>query len=146
MSQRVIEDAIVATIQLHADFDATNCYAYDKRALGKGLDRLVVVSYSQHRREGLTIQLDRRIWMFNVDVLVPWRGELAKLDERVGTETQKVVDILAKYPRLNGTANVQRTDMTLSAIPDIISHRKGTYRGRRHLLDALEIYDPQRAE
>ena len=146
MSQSVIEAAIVAVIKLHADFDDTNCYLYDRRALGKGLARLVVVTYNQLRRESISLQMERRVWTYNVDVLVPWRGELYELDTRVGTETQKVIDILAKYPRLNGTANVQRTDMTLSAIPDVISHRKGVYRGRRHTLDVLEIYDPQRAE
>ena len=146
MSQRVIEDAVAATIKLHADFDDTNCFVYDKRALGKGLDRLVIVAYAQHRRESISLQLERRVWTYNVDVLVPWRGELAELDTRVGTETQKVVDILAKYPRLNGTANIQRTDMSLSAIPDVITGRRGTYRGRRHTLEVREIYDPQRAE
>lgn len=146
MSQAVIEAAIVATIQIHADFDATNCYAYDKRALGKGLDRLVVVSYAQHRRGGLTLTIDQRTWTHNVDVFVPWRGELAELDSRVGAETQKVVDILAKYPRLNATAGVTRTDMILSAIPDVLTERRGTYRGRRHSLEVLETYDAQRAE
>jgi len=146
MSQRVIEDAVVAVIKLHDDFDDTNCFAYDKRALGKGLDRLVVVSFGQIRQESISLRMKRRVWSFNVDVLVPWRGELTELDTRVGTETQKVIDILAKYPRLNGTANVQRTDMTLSPTADVISHRKGAYRGRRHSLDVLEFYDPQRAE
>lgn len=146
MSQRTIEDAIAATIKLHADFDDTNCFVYDRRALGKGLARLVIVSYAQQRREALTIQLDRRVWSFNIDVLVPWRGQLTELDTRVGTETQKVIDILAQYPRLNGTANVQRTDLILSALPDVIQERKGVYRGRRHSLDVLETYNPQRAE
>jgi len=144
--QRTIEDAVVATIKLHADFDDTNCFAYDGRALGKGLPRLVRVSYASHRRQSLTLQVDRRIWSFNVDVLVPWRGQLAEMDERVGTETQKVIDTLAKYPRLNGTADVQRTDMTVSNTPDVLLERRGTYRGRRHVLDVLEVYDPQRAE
>lgn len=146
MSQATIEAGIVATIKLHADFDDTNCYLYDRRSLGKGLARLVVVSYFQHRREGLTLQVDRRIWTYNIDVLVPWRSMLTELDVRVGTETQKVVDILAQYPRLNGTANVQRTDLTLSATPDVITERKGAYRGRRHTLDVLEVYNPGRAE
>lgn len=144
--QRTIEDAIVATVKLHADFNDTNCYAYDRRALGKGLDRLVIVSYSIHRREALTIQIDRRLWSFNIDVLVPWRGQLAAMDELVGTEAQKVIDILAQYPRLNATADVQRVDMTASNTPDVLTERRGTYRGRRHNLDVLEVYDPQRAE
>lgn len=146
MSQATIEAGIIATIQLHADFDTTNCFLYDRRALGKGLERLVVVSYGQHRREELTIQLERRIWTYNVDVLVPWRGELTELDVRVGTETQKVIDTLATYPRLNGVANVSKTIMSLSSLPDVITERKTAYRGRRHTLDIYEIYNPGRAE
>jgi hypothetical protein len=146
--QRTIEDAIVSTIQLHADFDSTNCKANDRRILGKGLARVVVVHYNTHRRipGGLTLKLDQRIWSFNIDVLVPWRGQLAEMDERIGTETQKVIDTLAEYPRLNGTTDIQRTDLTLSNTPDILSEKKGGYRGRRHNLDVLEIYNPQRSE
>jgi len=145
-SQRTIEDAIVATVTLHADFNDNNVFIYDKRALGKGLSRLVIVSYSTHRREGLTLQIERRIWSFNVDVLVPWRGELADMDKSVGTETQKVIDTLAKYPRLNATTDIQRTDMTASNTTDVLTERKGSYRGRRHVLEVREIYNPSRAE
>jgi hypothetical protein len=146
MSQSAIETGIVGTIRLHADFDTTNCYLYDRRALGKGLARLVVISYANLRKEELTIQVERRIWTYSVDVLVPWRGELTELDTRVGTETQKVIDTLAEYPRLNATANVQKAIMTQSATADVISERKGVYRGRRHSLDVFEIYDPGRSE
>lgn len=144
--QRTIEDAIVATIILHADFDATNCYVYDRRSLGKGLSRLVVVSYSSHSRAGLTLQIDRRTWNFNVDIMVPWRGELAVMDKLVGTEAEKLVGILANYPRLNGTADIQRTDLTASNTPDVLTERRGFYRGRRHTLTVLEIYNPGRLE
>jgi len=146
MPQAIIEAAIVATIKLHADFDDTNCYLYDKRALGKGLARLVVVSYAQLRRESISLQIERRIWTYNVDVLVPWRGELEEMDIRVGTETQKVIDTLANYPRLNGTAGVHRTEMTLGALPDVLSQSRGRYRGRRHTLDVMEYFQPARGE
>lgn len=145
-SQRTIEDAIVATVKLHADFNNDNVFVYNKRALGKGLSRLVIVSYQIHRREALTLTIDRRIWSFNVDVLVPWRGQLAEMDKSVGTETQKVIDILAKYPRLNGTADIQRTNLIASNTPDVLTERKGFYRGRRHTLEVLEVYDPVRVE
>lgn len=146
MSQATIEAGIVGTIRLHADFDETNCYLYDRRALGKGLARLVVVSYANLRKEEVTIKTERRIWTYNVDVLVPWRGSLTELDTRVGTETQKVIDTLAAYPRLNGTENVQKAIMTQSPTADVISERKGVYRGRRHSLDVFEFYEPGRAE
>lgn len=146
MSQSAIEAGIVATIKLHADFDDTNCYIYDRRALGKGLARLAIVTYNNMTRESITLQSERRIWTYNIDVLVPWRGELYEMDQRVGTEAQKVIDTLAEYPRLNGTSGVQRTDMTLANTPDVITERKGGYRGRRHSLVVREIYTPARAE
>ena len=146
MSQATIEAGIIATITKHADFDTDNTKLYDRRPMGKGKPRVVVVSYAQHRREALTLTMERRTWTYNVDVMVPWRGDLALLDARVGTETQKLIDTLAKYPRLNGTANIQRTDMSLSSLPDLISERKGGYKGRRHSLEILETYNPARAE
>lgn len=146
MSQETIEAGIIATIILHADFDSDNTKLYDRRPMAKGKARVVVVSYAQHKREAITLQMERRTWSYNVDVLVPWRGDLTELDKRVGTETQKLIDILAKYPRLNGTANVQRTDMLLSVRPDLITEKKGGYKGRRHSLEILEIYDPVRVE
>jgi len=146
MTQATVEAGILATVKLHADFTAANTFLYDKRALGKGLARIVVISYSSHKSEELTLNIERRTWTYNVDVLVPWRGELTELDVRVGTETQKVVDTLAKYPRLNGAANILKTVLTVSSSPDVISQAKGVYRGRRHTLDVQEMFDPGRLE
>ena len=146
MSQATIEAGIIATIILHADFDADNTKLYDRRPMGKGKSRVVVVSYNTHRKEQLTLRMERRIWTYNVDVMVPWRGDLTELDKRVGVETQKVIDTLAKYPKLNAVAGVQRTDVTMANTPDLIQEKKGGYRGRRHFLDVLEIVDPGRLE
>ncbi len=146
MSQATIEAGIISTITQHADFDSDNTKLYDRRPTGKGKPRVVVVSYAQIRREPLTLQIERRIWTYNVDVMVPWRGDLFELDTRVGTETQKVIDTLAKYPKLNAVAGIQRTDLTLTNTPDIVQERKGGYRGRRHFLVVREIVDPGRLE
>ena len=146
MSQATIEAGIVATLITHADFSAANTKLYDRRTLGKGLARLVIVSYNQHRTEQLTLSMERWIWTYNIDVMVPWRGELTELDTRVGTETQKVVDTLAKYPKLGAVAGIQRTDLTLSNTPDLIQESKGGYRGRRHFLEIIEIVNPGRLE
>jgi len=146
MSQATIEAGIISTITQHADFDTDNTKLYDRRPMNKGKARVVVVSYNTHRKEQLTLQMERRTWTYNVDVMVPWRGDMTELDGRVGTETQKVIDTLAKYPKLNGVTGIQRTDVTLSNTPDIIQERKGGYRGRRHFLDVLEIVNPGRVE
>ena len=146
MSQATIEAGIIATVTKHADFDSDNTKLYDRRPMGKGKARVVVVSYNSHRKEQLTLRMERRIWTYNVDVMVPWRGDLTELDTRVGTETQKVIDTLAKYPKLDGVAGIQRTDVTMANTPDLIQERKGGYRGRRHFLEVREIVDPGRLE
>jgi hypothetical protein len=146
MSQATIEAGIIDTITQHADFDSDNTKLYDRRPMGKGKARVVVVSYNSHRKEQVTLKIERRIWIYNVDVMVPWRGDLTELDTRVGTETQKVIDTLAKYPKLNGVAGIQRTDVTLANTPDLIQEKKGGYRGKRHFLDVREIVDPGRVE
>jgi hypothetical protein len=146
MSQTVIEAGIITTIRKHADFDDTNCNLYDRRPMAKGLARVVVVSYDSVTSEQITIQMERRTWVYNVDVMVPWRGDLVELDTRVAVETQKVIDTLAAYPRLSATANVQRADLSAAARPDLIMERKGVYRGRRHTLNVLEIVNPGRTE
>ena len=146
MSQATIEAGIIDTITQHADFTSANTKMYDRRPIGKGLARVVVVTYNSHRKESVTLKLERRIWTYNVDVMVPWRGDLTELSTRVGTETQKVIDTLAKYPKLNGVSGVQRTDVVLTNMPDLIQERKGGYRGRRHFLNVLEIVDPGRLE
>jgi len=146
MSQATIEAGIIATIIKHADLDTDNTKLYDRRPMGKGKARVVVVSYNSHRKEQLTLQLERRIWTYNIDVMVPWRGDLTELDTRVGTETQKVIDTLAKYPKLNAVAGIQRTDVILTNTPDLIQQKKGGYRGRRHFLEVREIVDPVRLE
>ena len=146
MSQATIEAGIISTITQHADFDSNNTKLYDRRPMAKGKARVVVVSYNSHRKEQITLRIERRIWTYNVDVMVPWRGDLTELDTRVATETQKVIDTLAKYPKLNGVSGVQRTDVTLTNTPDLIQEKKGGYRGRRHFLEVREIIDPGRVE
>jgi len=146
MTQAAIEAGIIATIIKHDHFNADNTKLYDRRPMGKGKARVVVVSYNSHRKEQITLRLERRIWTYNVDVMIPWRGDLTELDKRVGVETQKVIDTLAAYPKLNGVAGVQRTDVTLANTPDLVQEKKGGYRGRRHFLEVREIVDPGRLE
>ena len=146
MSQATIEAGIITTITQHADFDSDNTKLYDRRPMGKGKARVVVVSYNSHRKEQITLRMERRIWTYSVDVMVPWRGDLVELDTRVGVETQKVIDTLAKYPKLNGLSGIQRTDVLMTNTPDLIQEKKGGYRGRRHFIEVREIVDPGRVE
>jgi hypothetical protein len=146
MSQTVIEAAIASVIQKHADFDTTNTKTNDRRPLGKGLARVVYITYGTHREEELTIRYTNRIWTFFIDVLVPWKGEMYELLDRVAVETQKVVDTLAAWPKLDGTSGVTRAILSLSNTPDVMQTAKGRYRGRRHFLEVREAVTAARSE
>ena len=146
MTQAVIEAAIVSTIQLHGDFSTANTRLNDRKPLRKGLARTVVVTYENHQDEDLTISRVRRIWTYAVDVLVPWRGQWDELMANVATETQKLVDTLAAYPKLNGAAGVVRARFMVSDTPDVVRSSKGGYRGRRHHVEVHEVVDPSRQE
>ena len=89
MTQATIEAGIIATIIKHADFDSDNTKLYDRRPMGKGKARVVVVSYNSHRKEQITLKMERRIWTYNVDVMIPWRGDLTELDTRVGPKPKR---------------------------------------------------------
>lgn len=146
MSYSTIEAAVATVIKTHADFSASNVSQADLRLLVKGLARFVILTFGAHSEEELTIQYTRHNWTVNVDVYVPWRSEAYELENRISVEAQKVIDTLQKYPRLNGTANVTKAQISSAARPELLSLRKGAYRGKRHLLEVQETVNPARVE
>jgi hypothetical protein len=147
MSYATVEAAVVAVIQKNADFGATGVtVAHDSKGLGKGLDRFCIVSYYADKFEELTIQRNLQTWQLSIDVYVPWRGDLAELEGRIGTEVQKVKDIIGQYPRLDACAGVLKAALTAGAFPDVLTRARGAFRGKRSLLEVQEWIDPGRAE
>jgi hypothetical protein len=147
LSYSTIETAVVNVIKKNADFGATGVTAArDTKGVGKGLSRFCLVSYSSDRTQDVTIKYTIRTWVLNVDVFVPWRGDLPTLEASVATEVQKVKDILAQYPRLDGCSGVVKADLTQGNFPDLLSRAKGSWKGKRSILEVQECLDPGRVE
>lgn len=146
MSYTTVETATVNVIRKHADFDADHCKAADGKMFGKGLARFCLVSYNSDRTQELTIKVELRIWLLNIDVFVPWRGDLAELEQRVDAEVQKVKDMLAKYPRLDAASGVTKAILATGNPKDVLQVAKGSYRGKRSILEVQEAVDPARSE
>ncbi|MCK9599847.1 MAG: hypothetical protein M0R06_12460 [Sphaerochaeta sp.] len=146
MSYATIEAAVVAVIQKHADFAGSATKANDTKALGKGVSRFCLVSYNSDKAEELSIKTDRRTWLLNIDVFVPWRGDMADLESRIGTEVQKVKDTLAAWPRLDNCAGVLKAGLTIGTFPDVLTRGKGSFRGKRSMLEVQEAYTTARSE
>jgi len=147
MSYSTIETAVVNVIKKNADFGAAGVtIAHDTKGLGKGLSRFCLVSYNSDKTEELSVKQEKRTWFLNVDVFVPWRGDLATLEGSIMTEFQKVKDELALYPRLDHCAGVLKASLTQGMFPDVITRAKGAWRGKRSILEVQEWVDPGRLE
>lgn len=144
MSYAVIEAAIATSIKGHADFDADNVSRGDFRVLSAGPDRAVILTFSAHRQEEVGIQIIKHTWTTNIDVLVPYRGELPELQTRLATEAQKVLDTLNADPRLGGASDVTKSIVINAGSPEPISAQKAPYRGHRYLIETTEILKPVR--
>lgn len=145
MSYATVEAAALAVIKLHADYDDNNCKAGDSSPIKSGLPRVCRLLYGGGRREPLTLTLMRHIWQINVDIYVPYRGELSTLEAALATERQTVLDQLAKYPLLNNCAGVTNAEVTNSDKPEPLAPKKTAYRGQRLYLEVKEIVKPARA-
>ena len=88
----------------------------------------------------------RHIWTVNVDLYVPYRGDVPELEGRLATERQKVLGTFDEYPLLDGTAGVQWARIINGANPEPLNPKKASYRGQRLFLEVAEVTKPGRVE
>lgn len=144
MSYAIIQEAVLTVIKTHADFSTTNCLAGNLDPLKKGLARVVNVRYQQHSELEITLRTLEKTWVINIDVYVPWRGKRADHAARITAEMQKVVDTMAKYPKLNNTSGVLDAKLTVGNLPGPLEAKRGVYRGQRLVLTVRESVTPAR--
>ena len=146
MSYATIEAAALTVIKLHGDYDDNNATAGDVSPLKKGYERVCRLLYGGGRREALTITIMRHTWVINVDIYVPYRGDIPTLEAALATERQKIIDQLAKYPLLNACAGVTSAEITNADKPEPLAPKKSPYRGQRLYLQVQEMVKPARTE
>jgi len=146
MSYSTVETAVLTVIKLNAGYDDDNCKAGDSSPIKRGLPRVCRLLYGGGRREGLTITLMRHIWTVNVDIYVPYRGDLATLEASLATERQTIIDQLAQYPRLNNCAGVTSAEILNGDKPEPLAKKKTAYRGQRLYLEIKETVKSARVE
>ena len=146
MSYSTIESAVLTVIRLHANYDENNCKAGDSSPIKAGYARVCRLLYGGGRRIPLTIKIMEYVWTINVDIYVPYRGDLPTLESSLATERQTIIDQLAKYPRLNNCIGVIDAEITNGDKPEPLESKKTAYRGQRLYLEAHEYIDPGRLE
>lgn len=146
MSYATIEAALLTVIQTHADFSSANSSRGDYRIIGHGKSRCAVIVYGGHTREEFTVRYEKNRWTIYIDLFIPFPGEITSLQANFLAERQKLIDTIAKYPRLNAASGVIRAIMETGAEPDAIGSPNPSFRGQRLTCIVEEIVDPGRAE
>lgn len=146
MSYATVEAAVSAVIQKHADFDSDNVSQGDASPIRNGLERVVRILYGGHRREEITIRSILDTWTTNIDLYVPWRGNLADLETQFHTEFQKIVDTIEAWPNLDACSGVIASALVNASSPEPLKVQETSYRAQRLILETKEVVTPTRSE
>lgn len=144
MTYTEIEQAVVDVLRTHDDFDHDNCLIGDLEGIKKGAERFVRIMYARVTQRPLTITMIEHTWTVKVDIFVPYRGRIQSMETTLATERQKVIDTLAKYPKLNNLAGVIKAEITNGDAPEPLGSRKTAYRGQRLYLSIRQAVQPVR--
>jgi len=68
------------------------------------------------------------------------------METTLAAERQKVIDTLAKYPRLNSLEGVTKAELLNGDSPEPLSSKKTAYRGQRMYLEVHEVVKPARMD
>ena len=144
MSYSQIEQAVLTVLRTHDDLNHDNCLSGDLEGIKKGLERLVRVMYARVNRRPLTATMMEHDWTVKIDVFVPYRGRIQDMESSLATERQKVIDTLAKYPKLDNLEGVISAEVINGDAPEPLGSRKTAYRGQRLYVTIRQAVEPAR--
>ena len=145
MSYSEIEQAVLTVLRTHDDLNHDNCLSGDLEGMKRGFERLVRVMYARVNRRPLTATMMEHDWTVKIDVLIPYRGRIQDMEETLATERQKVIDTLAKYPKLDNMAGIISAEVMNGDAPEPLGSKKTAYRGQRLYLTIRQAVEPPRA-
>jgi len=120
MSYDSVESGLLTVIQLHADFTTTNSSKGDYRILGAGVSRGLILTPGPFRKA--VTAAPRRMgfsWVVNLELFVPFKGELSTIATELRTIRQDLMDQIDKYPTLNSTSGVINAFVEGGGEPDL---------------------------
>lgn len=147
MSYSTVEAGILTVLRkLTATYTTTNTSRGDYRIVGTGQTRCVVLKKGPHKREHMTLKLEKVTWTTFIDLFIPWPGEQSTFETNIQTEVQNLVDQVAKWPALGAVAGVLNAEIINSDAPEPLEADGTPYRGVRLYCETQEDVDPGRQE
>ena len=119
MSYAICEAALLTTIQTStANFTAANTSQGDYRILGSGRTHYVVLQLGSFENQRINIRGDhRRTWNINMELWVPFQGEISTVASVIRTQRQNLIDTISQYTHLTSSGAVYDAFVTQADEP-----------------------------
>ncbi len=121
MSYKSVETALLTVLRLLANYDGDNSSAGDYRILGKGVTSAIILQPGAiPQREVVAYpRRVRTLWVVDVELLIPFLGEISTTAEALRDDRQEIIDQIDKYPTLSGATGVVVAFITSAPVPDL---------------------------
>jgi len=106
MSYVTAENALITILTGLAGFSTANVKAGDYRCLKAGITKAIVLQPGPFTHNSQANQYLRTQWTINIELYIPFGGEMSTVASNIRTVRQAVIDHIDKYPTLNGASGV----------------------------------------
>jgi len=108
MSYSSVEAALLTVIRLMSGYTTTNTSAGDYRILNASSGKSVILTPGAvvAREVVAAPRRMRTVWGINIELAIPFRGDVSTVATAVRTDRQALIDHVDKYPTLNSAAGV----------------------------------------
>ena len=129
MSYEAVESGLLTLIRGLSNYSATNADRGDYRILAAGNTRAVVINPGSIISRDV-IALPRRVsteWELLIELFIPFTGEVSTAASAIRVDRQELLDLLDKYPTLNGVTNVVHAFVVGGSDPEIWAGESSNY-------------------
>ncbi len=120
MGYNDVEAALLTVIRKLDGYTATNSSQGDYRILAKGVTKAVVLQPGPIVRRNVQSapRRMRTLWVIDMELVVPFSGEISTIASNIRTFRQTLIDHIDKYPTLDGTSDVVHALVVSGAEPE----------------------------
>lgn len=121
MSYATIQTAIATVVKKVTGYGTANVLEHDRRVLGVGQALAVVLWPGQFQQEDASIRDNSFIrWNTTLELYVLYDGEQESTLDTLIAEREKMIDIIHKWPHLDGTAGVLNCRIISGGEPGVV--------------------------
>ncbi len=120
MGYNDVEAGLLAVVRLLDGYTEVNTSQGDYRILAKGVEKAVILQPGPivQRNVQSAPRRMRTLWVIDMELVVPFSGEISTIASNIRTFRQSLIDHVDKYPTLDSVANVVHALIVSGAEPE----------------------------